>query len=317
MTGRASYFLLKDRFNIRYFCDNNQELIGQRIENIEVISPALLKNLEDQYDKIIIASSSYEEIVKQLNKLGILKPVQRIKVNLENIPLVLDFNSDYDQLLCFVTGEKFSNGLRIKYGKIGRNKLRIDVIKEIVSGYNIIHLGCTDHLSLIDYKIAHNQWLHSIISSVAKKCIGIDNNKEAVDYVVNLGYDNVLFADILKDKIEEIIKDEWDYLLLAEVLEHINEPVNFLAGIKKKYKNIKKIIITVPNALSKSNFELAQQNIECINTDHKCWFTPYTVIKVLQQAGYELEQLILCGQEKQEDLLVQPLMMPNIVAIAY
>lgn len=74
--------------------------------------------------------------------------------------------------------------------------------------------------------------------------------------------------------------------------------------------------MTVPNALSKINFELAQKNIECINTDHKYWFTPYTTIKVLNEAGYKLEQLIMCGPEKQEDFLNQPLMMSNIVVIA-
>lgn len=316
LTGRASYFLLKDRFNIRYFCDNNEELIGKRIENIEIISPTLLKKFETQYDRIVIASSSYEEIRKQLSRLEILKPVQRIKVNLEDSPLVLNFNSDYDEILRFVTGEQFSNGLGIKYDKVGREKSRIDIVKEIVSGCNVIHLGCTDHLSIIDYKLAHNKWLHSIISSVAKKCIGIDNNRQAVDYAVKLGYSNILYADILSNQIDEVIKGKWDYLLIAEVLEHINEPVKFLTSIKDQYKNIEKVIITVPNALSKSNFELAQRNIERINTDHKYWFTPYTTIKVLNEAGYKLERLIMCGPEKQKDLLNQPLMMSNIVVIA-
>lgn len=314
--GRACYVLLKDRFKIKFFCDNNEKLVGQSIEGIKIISPDVLKSIEDQYDRIVIASSFYNEIREQLSELGITKPVHRMEINIQNAPPVLNYGTQIEKIREFVEGKRFSDGLRIKYDGVGRFQTRIDVIRQIVNGCNVIHLGCTDHLSLIGHKIANDNWLHKVVTSAANKCIGIDNNKEAVDYVQKLGYKNVLYADILSDSIKEIDTKRWDYLLIAEVLEHLNEPIHFLSCIKKRYANIDKIIVTVPNAFSKNCFEFAQNNVENINTDHRFWFTPYTIIKVLHEAGYITEQLIMCGSENSEGMLERPLMLPNIVVIA-
>lgn len=105
-----------------------------------------------------------------------------------------------------------------------------------------------------------------------------------------IGYSNSFVCDIINDPPLEIITktSDFDYIFLGEILEHVENPVLFLKSIIDKYsEHVKKIVISVPNAFTLSNFKNALSNKEIINSDHKYWFTPFTIAKVLSCAGYD------------------------------
>lgn len=195
-------------------------------------------------------------------------------------------------LISFLKGDEFSNGLEIK---VAQKELsvpgRLETLENLSSGKKIIHLGCCDHIPLIEDKIKKNNWLHARIDNVAEECLGIDINIEGIKYLKdNLQYKNVIHANIAEDEVFEIKSKKWEYLILGEILEHINNPLLFLKQINDKYKNyIEKIVLTVPNAFAYDNFKFAKKNLEIINTDHRYWFTPYTLAKILVQAGYKID----------------------------
>lgn len=186
----------------------------------------------------------------------------------------------------YLNGQLFSNGLAVKYF---RNNLiyRVNFISEFFRNKSVIHLGCCDHIPLIEEKLQNNTWIHKIITESSAKCIGIDINEEAVEYVKKKGINNILYGDITKDNISEIGDCNWDFLFMGEILEHTDNPQLFIKTIRQNYsKNISKIVITVPNALCYLNFLNTMKNCECINTDHRYWFTPFTLAKLLTTAGY-------------------------------
>jgi hypothetical protein len=85
-------------------------------------------------------------------------------------------------------------------------------------------------------------------------------------------------------------------MVMGEVLEHMDNPVTFLNIIHKKYAgNIDKLIITVPNAFGWPNFKNVFRHRECINTDHRYWFTPYTLGKIVVRAGMKIESFQFCA----------------------
>ena len=91
----------------------------------------------------------------------------------------------------------------------------------------------------------------------------------------------------------EIENVKFDYAILGEVLEHVDNPVLFIASIIDSYReNIDRLIITVPNAFSSWHNKMAKKGIECINSDHRYVFTPYTLTKVLNEAGMEVEEIV-------------------------
>ena len=90
----------------------------------------------------------------------------------------------------------------------------------------------------------------------------------------------------LKDDLD--LGDEmWDYMILGELIEHVDNPVAFLRTIKQKFQGkVNKIIITVPNAFNILSAKYMKKNVECINSDHRYWFSPYTLLKVATLSGF-------------------------------
>jgi hypothetical protein len=98
-----------------------------------------------------------------------------------------------------------------------------------------------------------------------------------------------IITDVLPD---EIINTKFDYILIPDVIEHIGNPVEFLQAIRERFKNnTEKIILTTPNGLRWNNFINAFKGIEVINTDHRFWFTPFTLSKIVTDAGYKINNI--------------------------
>ncbi len=192
-----------------------------------------------------------------------------------------------ERLLSYLKGEKISTAENFRYPAKIYPETREEYLKKTVKGKKVVHIGCIDHLPVIDTKIKTGYWLHSILTDSAEKCVGFDINKEGIEKLrSNYGIDNVFYEDVAGTASETILKEKWDYIILGEVLEHIDNPVDFLIKLKTNYSNVaKQIIITVPHIITRNAFKNAKRGIECINTDHRYWFTPFTIMKVATMAG--------------------------------
>jgi len=193
----------------------------------------------------------------------------------------------------YLRGIKFSNGAKFKLTSKSDFLNRDDYLIHLSKDKTIMHLGFVDHIPLIDEKIKKGNWLHKKLIDASKICFGVDINKEGVDYIQKkYNYPNLYAIDIISDNLPDEIKNErFDYLLIPDVIEHIGNPVAFLQAIREKLTNVDKVILTTPNALCLNNFKFSLKNVECINTDHRFWFTPYTLSKIVTDAGYEIEKI--------------------------
>lgn len=197
-----------------------------------------------------------------------------------------------------LSGKKFSNSLKIEYDYRQAIPRRVDLLRELARGKNVIHLGCLDHLPLIDEKIARKQWLHKELTEAASHCIGIDVDEQALAHVQKKhGFDNIRLGDFTTAKFPELIQRHWDLAILGELLEHIDNPVSFLSSIKRNYAEIlDKIVITVPNAWTQHTIKNALSSREVINSDHRYWFTPYTLAHVVERSGFMLEDVLFANR---------------------
>jgi hypothetical protein len=198
------------------------------------------------------------------------------------------------EVLKYLKGDVLDTSLTIelrkkKYEIVSREA----AITNIIRNKNVIHLGCSDHVQIINEKIKNNIWLHKLITDNARSCIGIDIDKESIDYIrEKLGFTNVYHGDILNDTFSTLTDRQWDYAVFGELIEHIGDPVSFLKSFKERYGNhVQRFIITVPNIYNKLQFRNMLQYKEVINSDHRFWFTPYTITKVLVSAGYSPENI--------------------------
>lgn len=67
--GRDAYNILKNKYDIIFFCDNDKEKLGKKFCNKMVISPLELR--EHEVEEIIITSIYFIEILNQLRRMGL------------------------------------------------------------------------------------------------------------------------------------------------------------------------------------------------------------------------------------------------------
>jgi hypothetical protein len=191
--------------------------------------------------------------------------------------------------LSYLDTRKFSNNYHFESVRNSPKASRLDLLSAECAGKRVIHMGAADHLNLIEGKIQAGIWLHGVLTGVAQECVGVDTAVEVVNHIRrNYGVTNIRAGTVFSESSVNYFRQEmpWDVMVLGEVLEHIPDPVAFLTQIFQCYSGIvERILITVPNALRFSNFFNSLRGYEAVNTDHKYWFTPYTIASVVKAAG--------------------------------
>ena len=164
----------------------------------------------------------------------------------------------------------------------GRNAVLCDAVR----GGRVLHLGFADHAPLIADKRQQGVWLHDQVQRAAAACVGVDINPEAVALATQLGVTDLHCLDIYDPAFERLVAAfEPTHVLLPDVMEHLHHPVAFLQRVGQVAPQAT-LVVSVPNGLSLRNVWQALQGVERINTDHLCWYSPFTVLKVLARAGY-------------------------------
>ena len=174
---------------------------------------------------------------------------------------------------------------------------RISLLERLVGDKKIVHVGCVDHsAALIERESARGTWLHGRLSGVAHQCVGIDINDEGILYLKKtLGIEDVFCCDLTCEALPLAADQPFDFLLLGEILEHVDNPVGFLTTLRQKHfpHGVRSMIVTVPNALRERNYRDSRNDQERINSDHRYWFSPFSIAKVLTEAGYEIDDIYL------------------------
>lgn len=187
--------------------------------------------------------------------------------------------------LDYLSDKTFSNSARFALGNEGRAQRRFERIVEICRGQRVLHVGCCDHLDLIRGKVEQRVYLHQKLVAAASRCVGVDINTAGVALLRELGFPEVYVPDDVPDA-------EFDICLLGDVIEHIGDVVSFLRSMRR-YR-FRQLVVVTPNLFRLRNF---LSSGEVINTDHRYWFSPYTLAKVLVDAGYVPERVELCHSD--------------------
>lgn len=191
----------------------------------------------------------------------------------------------------YLSGEAFSNGFMLPF-KCHSSKImyRDEALVELAKGKKVLHVGFVDHLPVLDEKIKNNRWLHNKLVDVCELCVGVDINEDGVNYLKReYQYENIFSLDITKDDLPEVVLSErFDYIFLPDVIEHIGNPSLFLFNLRERLSGRTDVcVLTTPNAFRLNNFINTIKGKEVINSDHRFWFTPYTISKILTDAGYD------------------------------
>ncbi len=130
---------------------------------------------------------------------------------------------------------------------------------------------------------------------------GVDINKKALK-IAKKYYRHIYKRDLYQPRLN-IDKKLYDYIILADVLEHLPQPDLLLKNCRKYLKNDGRIIVSLPNiARLEIRLKLLLGKFDytsgIISPDHLRFFTHKTAIKMMEESGFIVEKTIPTGLGK-------------------
>jgi SAM-dependent methyltransferase len=167
---------------------------------------------------------------------------------------------------------------------------RIDLVGSLVRGRRVIDLGFVDEGEMAA-KRSRGTWLHEIVRSEARECVGVDADEAGVSRARRLGFE-AHFADVQDAAaVAALGLDPAEVVLAGELLEHLDLPGDFLDSVKLLVAPGGRLVVTTPNAHALSNFIGALAGRELVNPDHVAWLSWRTLQTLLVRHGWRLELL--------------------------
>jgi len=174
--------------------------------------------------------------------------------------------------------EKKKNYYTPKLGYLSSHTMAVNAIK---ANSNILDIGCNEG------------YVEKLLKKKGCNITGIDSvnikNKNNFDEFFNIDLNNVNELPVIH---------KYDYVLLLDIIEHLNNPELFLDKIRENSK-LKRpiIIITVPNIaffftrfqLLFSQFNYGKQGI--LDLTHKMLFTFKSLRRLCEASGYKIKRV--------------------------
>ena len=159
------------------------------------------------------------------------------------------------------------------------------VVNEIEVGSTVLDVG------------AGNGLLSMMFREVKKDVVidGVEPSKEAAKLAKP--YYRNFFIGYVQDYLKTVKKNSFDYIVLADVIEHVMNPEIFLSELIKLAGKNTKIIISTPNvafasvrlALLKGEFNYVDSGL--LERTHLRFFTRATLEKIIKNLGIGVESV--------------------------
>jgi mannosyltransferase OCH1-like enzyme len=160
---------------------------------------------------------------------------------------------------------------------------KVDAFRSLCEGGRVLHIGCAD------WPITDpDSSLHLAIEPYCARLDGFDIHEEALAGLAPYTRGR-LFSRF------EDITDEYDVVLVPEVMEHVAGVEAFLRQLGTLRTDC--FLITVPDAYQcqQHHFEYAEESetfFEAVHPDHNCWYTPFTFSNTLAKyTDWQLEKM--------------------------
>jgi len=152
---------------------------------------------------------------------------------------------------------------------------RVRYILAQCQGKRVLHLGCNWPPG----------YLHTAIEKVATRLYG-------VDICVPPGASEGLFGRVDLDKgteaadlVGSLSVEQIELVVCAEILEHLGNPGNLLAQLKRLACPV---LITVPNAFNNTGYYHVTGGVESVNPEHVAYYSYHTLKVLVERYGYVL-----------------------------
>jgi 2-polyprenyl-3-methyl-5-hydroxy-6-metoxy-1,4-benzoquinol methylase len=165
---------------------------------------------------------------------------------------------------------------------------RIRALLQEVRGPDILHVGCVNHKvpesSAEKAQSLHHQLCQSFASA---NVLGLDIDATGIERMKQMGF-RVEIGDAHNLKFNSC----FDTVLAGELIEHLQNPGQFLEGAARALKPAGRLVLTTPNVFSVMlNIMFLKNYDRAFNPEHALWFCPQTLGEVLKRCGFCMNKL--------------------------
>ena len=193
---------------------------------------------------------------------------------------------------------------------------REEWLVDLCRGKRVLHLGFVDS-PFTEERVQNGELLHLRLKNVASHLGGLDGDAEAVRlYSTLTGDRNVGVLDLHENPDPAVVSDDYDVVILGEVLEHLLNPGHALLNVRRicELNGNAQLCVTVPNAFSAPGVIAAMQAAEIIHPEHYSYYSPVTLNRLLRDTGFAEPELLFAGPSFLRG--APGLMRPALIALA-
>ena len=177
-----------------------------------------------------------------------------------------------------------------------------DLILNFCKDKIVLHIGAADS-PYHEERGRKGTLLHQKLQKICKQLVGIDIDKNAINYLKKFGINNIFYGDIVNEKYEINLKNyKWDYIIFGDVIEHLDNPGLALENLKKIMNKETKLIITTPNVFSFFNIKTFLTGKEYVHPDHTFWPSVKTMNKLLEIKNLKITFFAYCFYGEYKDV---------------
>jgi 2-polyprenyl-3-methyl-5-hydroxy-6-metoxy-1,4-benzoquinol methylase len=165
---------------------------------------------------------------------------------------------------------------------------RIRALLQEVRGPDILHVGCVNH-KVPESSAERAQSLHHQLcrSFAAANVLGLDIDATGVERMKQMGF-RVELGDAHNLKFNAC----FDTVLAGELIEHLQNPGEFLEGAARALKPGGWLVLSTPNVFSVMLNLMYWKNYDrAFNPEHALWLCPQTLRELLRRYGFCIHKL--------------------------
>ncbi len=149
----------------------------------------------------------------------------------------------------------------------------------LCAGKDVLDVGCVGQ----DRGPGTPGWLHGRIAAAARSAVGVDIVPEGVERLRAAGYDALLAGEIAAHGRDA------DVIVMADVIEHVDDPVGFLRHYARFLRPAGALAVTTPNPFFAAQFLRLLRGLPVsVNDEHTAWFDPRVFSEIVARAGLDL-----------------------------
>jgi predicted TPR repeat methyltransferase len=123
---------------------------------------------------------------------------------------------------------------------------------------------------------------------VATELCGVDISARALEEVGETRDNESLVVGDIQQLGKLELGRRYEVAMVSEVLEHLDNPGLCLQGVKSVLEPNGILVLSVPSALGIRVFANALLGRERVQQDHRSWYSPRTLGRLLESCGYQL-----------------------------